>query len=132
MDSLLFAINAIAPIVLMVLIGYLLKKLKLIDGNFTKTTNKLVFNVFMPVMLFLNIYNIKDLSTQDFTYMWYIICFVILVLLFTRFKGKCIAKKYICKAKKRHESKCNRNVTSLFWFCNKIRCSERSLPTISK
>ena len=39
MDSLLFAINAIAPIVLMVLIGYLLKKLKLIDGNFTKTTN---------------------------------------------------------------------------------------------
>ena len=77
MDSLLFAINAIAPIVLMVLIGYLLKKLKLIDGNFTKTTNKLVFNVFMPVMLFLNIYNIKDLSTQDFTYMWYIICFVI-------------------------------------------------------
>lgn len=81
MDSLLFAINAIAPIVLMVLIGYLLKKIKLIDSNFTKTTNKLVFNVFMPVMLFLNIYNINDLSTQDFKYMWYIIGFVILVFL---------------------------------------------------
>ena len=81
MDSLLFAINAIAPIIIMVLIGYFLKKLKLINSNFAKTTNKLVFNIFMPVMLFLNIYNIDNLSTQDFTYMWYIIGFVILVFL---------------------------------------------------
>ena len=81
MDSLLFAINAIAPIIIMVLIGYFLKKLKLINSDFAKTTNKLVFNIFMPVMLFLNIYNIDNLSTQDFTYMWYIIGFVILVFL---------------------------------------------------
>lgn len=81
MASLLFAINAIAPIIIMVLIGYFLKKLKLINSDFAKTTNKLVFNIFMPVMLFLNIYNIDNLSTQDFTYMWYIIGFVILVFL---------------------------------------------------
>ena len=58
MESLIFAINAVAPIVIMVAIGYLLKKAGMIDKNFAKTANKVVFRVLLPAMLFLNVYKI--------------------------------------------------------------------------
>ena len=62
MDSLIFSINAIAPIVLTVVIGYILKKLGLMNESFSKMANKLVFRIFLPVMVFLNIYKIDDIQ----------------------------------------------------------------------
>ena len=62
MDSFIFSVCAVAPIVLTVLIGYFLKSIGMMKEQFAKDANKLVFRVFMPVMLFLNIYKIKDLS----------------------------------------------------------------------
>lgn len=56
MTELLFAINATAPIVLMVLVGYFLKRIGLINPDVAKACNKLVFKVFLPAMLFLNRY----------------------------------------------------------------------------
>ena len=55
MDSFLFAVNAVSPIIVTVAIGYLLKKGGLINGSLAKAMNKLVFRVFLPVMLFLNV-----------------------------------------------------------------------------
>ena len=55
MDSLIFAINAIAPIVALIAIGYLLKRIGWIKADYARVTNKLVFHVFLPVMLFLNV-----------------------------------------------------------------------------
>ena len=66
MDSFIFALSAIAPIVLMVLMGYFLKRVGMIGESFAKEANKLVFRVFMPVMLFVNIYKIKSLAGFDF------------------------------------------------------------------
>ncbi|MBO5305872.1 MAG: AEC family transporter [Clostridia bacterium] len=71
MDSLLFALNAIAPIVATVAVGYLLKKIGLMDEKFTKMANKLVFHVFLPCMLFLNVYKINALSDIDLGYIIY-------------------------------------------------------------
>ncbi len=71
MDSFLFALNAVAPIVLMVAIGYLLKKFGFMRADFSKAANKLVFRVFLPAMLFLNIYKIEDLGEMDFGFMLY-------------------------------------------------------------
>ena len=66
MQSLIFALGAVAPIVLTVVVGYLFKKIGMMDENFAKKANKLVFRAFMPVMLFVNIYKISDLSDIDF------------------------------------------------------------------
>ena len=55
LDSLIFAVNAVMPIVAMVVIGYLLKKKGFIDEKFAKQANKLVFRLFLPVMLFSNV-----------------------------------------------------------------------------
>ena len=62
MNSFLFALNAIAPIVLMISLGYLLRRMGLIDIDFAKRANKLVFRVFLPVMLFLNVYKIEAIT----------------------------------------------------------------------
>ena len=69
MDSFIFALSAVAPIVLMVVIGYMLKKMGFMNERFAKEANKLVFRIFMPVMLFVKIYNMNDLSTVDFGFM---------------------------------------------------------------
>ena len=71
MDSFLFALNAVTPIVLMVAIGYLLKKFGFMSAEFSKAANKLVFRVFLPAMLFLNVYKIEDISNIDFGFMLY-------------------------------------------------------------
>ena len=60
MQSLIFAVNAIFPIILMVAIGYVLRLLGLIDVPMSKKLNKLVFRVFLSVMLFLNVYGINS------------------------------------------------------------------------
>ncbi len=67
--SFVFALKAVAPIILMVVIGYMLKKMGFINERFVKEANRLVFRIFMPVMLFVNIYKIQDLSTINFGFM---------------------------------------------------------------
>lgn len=71
MESFIFAFEAVAPIVLTVALGYLLKRIGWMSEGFAKEANRIVFRAFMPIMLFLNIYRIDDLSGQDFTYMIY-------------------------------------------------------------
>lgn len=71
MESLIFAVNAISPIIITVAIGYILKKLGLMNGSFAKAANKLVFHLFLPCMLFLNIYKINALSDISFNYIIY-------------------------------------------------------------
>ena len=65
MDSFIFALSAVAPIVLMVVLGYMLKKLGFMNERFSKEANRLVFRIFMPVMLFVKIYAMNDLSSID-------------------------------------------------------------------
>jgi predicted permease len=62
MDSLIFALSAVAPIVLMVVIGYVLKRMGWMDARFAKQANKIVFRILMPVMLFVKIYGMSDFS----------------------------------------------------------------------
>ena len=53
----LTAINAILPIILLIALGYFLKRIKFLSGDFLKIGNRLVFKVLLPVMLFMNIYD---------------------------------------------------------------------------
>lgn len=71
MSDIIFAINATAPIVLMVLVGYFLKRIGLLEASVGKALNKLVFRVFLPAMLFLNMYKIESFADIDFTFVWY-------------------------------------------------------------
>ena len=52
MQSFLSAINTVGPIIIIILLGFFLRKIKVIDEIFTKGVDKVVFWVFLPVMLF--------------------------------------------------------------------------------
>lgn len=71
MASFVFALNAVAPIIFMVAIGYVLKKVGLMNESFIRAGNKLGFRIFLPAMLFVNVYKIESLSGIDLGYIGY-------------------------------------------------------------
>ena len=56
MDSFIIALNSVLPVFLMLALGYFLKIIKLIDNELITKGNKLVFKVFLPTLLFKNVY----------------------------------------------------------------------------
>ena len=73
MESLIFAFNAVTPIIAMVAIGYFLKRAGVIGQDFIKTANRLVFRLFLPVMLFSNVYKIENIGEINLWYVAYAI-----------------------------------------------------------
>lgn len=71
------AVNAVAPVVLLILLGYLLRQSGFLTKDFVKTGNKLVFNVCLPCMLFINVYDIDGFSSIN----WDIILYCVAMLL---------------------------------------------------
>lgn len=64
LDNLIFSLNATMPIFLMMVVGYILKKIKMLDENSTAVINRIVFRVFLPALL------INDMVKQDFISIW--------------------------------------------------------------
>ena len=62
MENFLLALNVVLPMFFTMSLGAILRKLKWVDENSLNIINKLIFKVFMSTLLFLNIYNIGDLS----------------------------------------------------------------------
>lgn len=60
MDSFLYSINATVPIFLVMIVGWVIKQLGVIDDHFANVANKYVFKVALPVLLF------RDLAAADF------------------------------------------------------------------
>ena len=81
MQDIIFAINAVSPIVLMIIVGYFLKKIKLLESSTAIKLNTLVFRVFLPIMLFLNVYKIENFTQIDFTFVFYAIGITVLLFL---------------------------------------------------
>ena len=61
MNNTIFIINTVSPIFLIVIIGWLLRKFGIIQESFIKQSTKFVFNVTLPVLIFLK------LATVDFS-----------------------------------------------------------------
>ena len=74
---LLTAANAVLPIVLLILTGSVLKRMGLLSDGFLKTGNKLVFVLFLPASLFINVYNIENISNLRW-WCWPFFCWVLL------------------------------------------------------
>jgi predicted permease len=64
MEELFFSLNATIPIFLLMILGYILKQIKMVDEPFIKTLNKFNYNVTLPVLVF------RDLSQSDFLQVW--------------------------------------------------------------
>lgn len=64
MNNLIFSLNAVIPVFLMMVLGYILYKIGWMDDDFASKMNKFVFLIPLPVLLF------HDLAAVDFSEMW--------------------------------------------------------------
>lgn len=81
MNDLIFSANAVLPIILLVLVGYILKKIRLLNEEFLRVGNKLVFNVLLPVLLFSNVYSIESFEEINWIFVLYAVAAVIVIFL---------------------------------------------------
>ena len=81
MESLVFALNAVAPIIMLIGLGYFIKRIGLADEKLAKKANRIVFRIFLPVMLFSNVYKIDNLAQIELGYVWYSLGMVVFVFL---------------------------------------------------
>lgn len=81
------ATNAVVPIVLLILLGYWLKQIGFFSADFVKTGNKLVFNVCLPCMLFVNVYDIEGFESISWDIVFYSVAMVFVLF----FMGLAIA-----------------------------------------
>lgn len=94
--NLIFSLNATMPIFFMMVLGFVLKKIHFLDENTTLKLNRLVFKIFLPALLFM------DLAKEDFSGIWdtklVVFCFVTTVLsiglaILLSLAGKCRSER---------------------------------------
>ena len=59
---LITAVNALFPLIITILLGYFLKTKGFLTKEFLRVGNKIVFNICLPAMLFVNVYDIAGFS----------------------------------------------------------------------
>lgn len=64
MENLVFSLEATMPIFLTMVLGYLFRRIGLMEESFVNKMNKFVFNAALPALLF------QDLATADFSKVW--------------------------------------------------------------
>ncbi len=69
LDTLVFSVNAVAPLTLLMAVGVLLRRCGMLDERFFLSANRLTFSLLLPVVLFCNIYDCRDaVENFDWTY----------------------------------------------------------------
>lgn len=61
-DIFIFAVNSVLPVILLVALGYILKKTNFFTAEFLRVANKTVFRVLLPVLLFVNLAELDSFS----------------------------------------------------------------------
>jgi len=79
-EILLTAVNAVLPIVLIILLGYLLRRVGFFNDGFIKTGNKFVFRFCLPCTLFINVYSMSATGAVPWDVAIY--CVVMVTVLF--------------------------------------------------
>lgn len=79
MNTFLFSLNAVAPIILVIILGYIIQKVKLVPESFFVYANKVVFNVAIPIYLFYSVYNIENLSDINWRLIFSAVILIIII-----------------------------------------------------
>lgn len=81
MDCIILALKVVFPILLYISIGYFLKRIKFYDKKTVVTLNGMVFKLFLPCLLFYNIYTSKIDKIFDVKFVIYCIISVTAVFI---------------------------------------------------
>ena len=89
----LFSFNAVMPILLLVFLGWFLRVINFADDGFFKKANTMVFKIFLPVLLFVNIYEIESLESLNFAAVAYCVGAILLIFAAGYFLAHAVTKK---------------------------------------
>lgn len=79
MESIRLSFEAITPIFILMMLGYFIKRIGLLDKKSIGVINKLIFKVFLPVLLFYNIYTIPSPDVFNVKLIAFVIVGVLLI-----------------------------------------------------
>lgn len=82
MENLIFSINAVLPMFVVMLAGYILRQKHIINENFVETANMLTFRVTYPVLLFMDVAGSNITEMFDLSYALYAVGSTIFIFLF--------------------------------------------------
>ncbi|MDD3477556.1 MAG: AEC family transporter [Candidatus Izemoplasmatales bacterium] len=91
MDTILYSLNAVLPILLLVGLGYFLKRVHFLDADFLTHANRFVFRIALPTLLFVTIYQIDQLNDIN----WPMVLFAVGGILFLFVLGLLFAFVFI-------------------------------------
>ncbi len=92
MESIKLSFNTVMPIFILMILGYFIKKTKLADKKSLDVVNKLIFKIFLPVLLFYNIYSTKTSGIFDGKLIIFTICGIISVFILGYFAVMVLTK----------------------------------------
>lgn len=130
MENLLLSFKAIMPVFLPMTIGYMAKKYELIDDSLIPPINSLIYKLFLPVMLFCNIYTGNGLPAVEHGLLWF--CMITFVVIFAVFMV--ITPAFIKDAKRRSafiHTSIRSNMAIIGLPIAAALCPAELLPTIS-
>lgn len=81
MDSFIYSLNATIPIFLVIIVGWCIKRLGIIDDRFANAANKYVFKVALPVLVFKDLANADFKSQFDISFVLY--CMIVTTVMFS-------------------------------------------------
>lgn len=81
LDIFVFTINSILPVILLMLLGYILKRIGFLKKDFLKMANRTVFYVFLPTLLFKNISDVKNITDINWSVIAVVVAAIILLFL---------------------------------------------------
>lgn len=92
MEYFILSTNVLFPVLAMIIIGYILKKVDIADEKFVSRSSTLVFKLALPAAMFYNTVNTKSDFSFDFE-TWMFLLVTCGILLFTFFAAFHIARK---------------------------------------
>ena len=92
MDNLLFCLNATVPVFLVMMVGYILRYMKMLDESFINQLNNLNFKVTLPILLMMDIASTDFYEVMDFRFALFcflttlgsIFCIMVVAILFIK------------------------------------------------
>jgi predicted permease len=86
MDNFVLSANVVLPLFFTMMAGYAMKRLQWVDDAFLKQWNRISFRFFLPILLFMNIYqtsgNLAEILMLNFCFLrllrsQYVFCFFV-------------------------------------------------------
>ncbi len=81
LDNLVFSLNATIPLFLVMAVGYLVSRLKIVNDNFIKNANDFNFKVTLPALLYVDMASTDFRTVFDLEFLLYCIIVTLICIL---------------------------------------------------